>query len=100
MADDDTSSSFTFCFTMPFLFSDKQNDPVEVAYEVFEEMKKRGFVIEQSTYALVIQALCVANKAECAFINLQQMIWDKTPIKTFGLPGNQTQVCTVPLLYH
>ncbi|KAH8484717.1 hypothetical protein H0E87_026465 [Populus deltoides] len=52
----------------------KENDLVEVAYEVFEKMKKRGFVIEQSTYALVIQALWVAKKVDDAFINLHQMV--------------------------
>ncbi|KAJ6369286.1 hypothetical protein OIU78_001616 [Salix suchowensis] len=52
----------------------KEIDLVEVAYQMFEKMKKRGFVIEHSTYALAIQALCVANKVDDAFINLLQMV--------------------------
>ncbi|KAJ6765399.1 TETRATRICOPEPTIDE REPEAT (TPR)-LIKE SUPERFAMILY PROTEIN-RELATED [Salix purpurea] len=52
----------------------KEIDLVEVAYQMFEKMKKRGFVIEHSTYALAIQALCVANKVDDAFINFLQMV--------------------------
>ncbi|KAF5471438.1 hypothetical protein F2P56_008228 [Juglans regia] len=64
----------------------KEKDMLEDAYQVFEKMKKRFYVIDLSTYSLMIQALCTGKKIEQALDNLHDMIrmGHSPPIITFN----------------
>lgn len=48
----------------------KEKDLLENAYQLFEKMKNGFYVIDLSTYGLMIKALCVGEKTEEALDNL------------------------------
>ncbi|XP_037495947.1 putative pentatricopeptide repeat-containing protein At1g09680 [Jatropha curcas] len=52
----------------------KENDLLEDAYQVFDKMTKRAFVMDHSTYNLVIQAFSMGKKVDDALVSLQKMI--------------------------
>lgn len=61
----------------------KEKDVLEDAHQLFKKMKDDFQVIDRSTYALLIQALCSANMISEALANLHHMIekgYPPTPI--------------------
>ncbi|CAI0423791.1 unnamed protein product [Linum tenue] len=46
----------------------------QVAHQVFEKMKKRGFTIDCRAYNVVIEVLCRLNKVDDALVSLREMI--------------------------
>ncbi|XP_065853243.1 pentatricopeptide repeat-containing protein At1g62670, mitochondrial-like [Euphorbia lathyris] len=52
----------------------KDNVLLQDAYQVFDKMRKRAYVIDHSSYNLLVEALSIGKKVEHALLVLQQMI--------------------------
>ncbi|KAL7601795.1 hypothetical protein Lser_V15G25863 [Lactuca serriola] len=65
--------------------SRKEKELLEDAYQVFDEMSKRGCDIDPCAYELVIEAFCNGNEMDKAFVNLCEMIKMELSPRTFTL---------------
>ncbi|XP_047148464.1 pentatricopeptide repeat-containing protein At1g09900-like [Vigna umbellata] len=54
--------------------SGRKNSLLQDAYDVFEKMKERGPVVDQRTFEVMIQALCVGKRFDHAFATVNEMV--------------------------
>ncbi|XP_030456012.1 pentatricopeptide repeat-containing protein At1g09900-like [Syzygium oleosum] len=52
----------------------KERDLLDDAYQMFEKMRSRGCVIDESSYGFIIQTLSVGNRNEEALFNMEHMM--------------------------
>ncbi|KAL4587214.1 hypothetical protein LXL04_000081 [Taraxacum kok-saghyz] len=65
--------------------SRKEKELLEDAYQVFDEMSKRGCEIDPCAYELMIEAFCLGNETDKAFVNLCEMMKMGLSPRTFTL---------------
>lgn len=52
----------------------KEKDLLDDAYQMFEKMRSRGSVIDESSYGFIIRTLSVGNRSEEALFNMEHMM--------------------------
>ncbi|XP_024973482.1 pentatricopeptide repeat-containing protein At1g62680, mitochondrial-like [Cynara cardunculus var. scolymus] len=73
--------------------SRKEKELLKDAYQLFDEMSKRGVDIDPCAHELMIEAFCNGNEMDKAFMNLCEMIKMNLSPKTFTLNSVVRGLC-------